>query len=286
MGLMVLFCFLQVFLVIPHALCVWDCIFLRLENFVYYLPCTLLGRRRSRYNALRGVGPVQMSNLLRNEEEGDDDDSGINSVSSNSDNASNDSGDVIGIGNPDDNEGGDTSVLIVREERRTVVEVVPAIVVHEDDTFERRVTAYMQKCMLYLSVCPMALHLLFGWYRSRSQTRNRWAVWWLFHILVSLGVLFFVLGVSVGLLVQLRFTNQPPQFFHPDSNIQKMLNLAGNVTDLSAGDCYDQCSAWSGGGDSKEGRREGGREGGGEGREGRGGEGGEGEGGEGEGGLH
>ena len=43
--------------------------------------------------------------------------------------------------------------------------------------------------------------------------------------------------------VFLGFTDHPPQFFNPNSNIQKMLDLSGNLTDSSAIDCY-KCSPW------------------------------------------
>ena len=231
---------------------------------------------------------MRMSNLAQGEGN-EDDDSGINSVSSNSDNASNDSAqseDIIGAGN---NEDDDTNVLIVTERgNMAVVQVVPATVIAKDDTFERKVTSFMQKCMLYLSVAPMSLHLVFNYYRSRSPSWSGRVLLRIVHIVVSVKILLVVIAISLGLLSQLRFTNQPPQFFDPDSNIQKMLNLTGNMTDLGASECYDQCSSWSAGSDGEGGREEG-REGrGGEGRggEGRGGEGrgGEGRGGEGRGG--
>ena len=207
-----------------------------------------------------------MSNLAQGEGD-EDDDSGINSVSSNSDNASNDSAqseDIIGAGNDEDD---DTNVLIVTERGNTaVVQVVPATVIAKDDTFERKVTSFMQKCMLYLSVAPMSLHLVFNYYRSRSPSWSGRVLLRIVHIVVSVKILLVVIAISLGLLSQFRFTNQPPQFFDPDSNIQKMLNLAGNVTDLGASECYDQCSSWSAGSDGEGGEGRGGEGRGGEGR--------------------
>ena len=234
-----------------------------------------LSEEKKEVNALPDVGPVRMSNLAQGEGD-EDDDSGINSVSSNSDNASNDSAqseDIIGAGNDEDD---DTNVLIVTERGNTaVVQVVPATVIAKDDTFERKVTSFMQKCMLYLSVAPMSLHLVFNYYRSRSPSWSGRVLLRIVHIVVSVKILLVVIAISLGLLSQLRLTNQPPQFFDPDSNIQKMLNLAGNVTDLGASECYDQCSSWSAGSDGEGGEGRGGEGRGGEGRggEGRGGEG-------------
>ena len=57
---------------------------------------------------------------------------------------------------------------------------------------------------------------------------------WLFCIVIALSIL----GTSF-----LQLTNHQPQFFNPDSNLQKLLDLNGNLTDSNSYNCWD-CSAW------------------------------------------
>ncbi len=65
--------------------------------------------------------------------------------------------------------------------------------------------------------------------------------------LVARLTLVFVFSViflmSIGGMVQLKPTDHPPQFFDPDSNIQKMMDLAGNLTDTNTVNC-NNCFAW------------------------------------------
>lgn len=223
-----------------------------------------------------------MSDLARNND--DDDDSGINSVSSasvNSDNISNDSSQsdtapLILDGDVDATPlrgGGLGGVVVVRESLCDVI----ARYTSGEATFERKLTELMQKGMFYISVCPMALHLAFGKYKARTRKSTTKATLSVAHVGTSLAILCLVVALSIGLMMQLRFSNKPPQFFDPDSNIQKMLDLAGNVTDTTSSSCLD-CSAWSspngeGRGRGGGGKERGGEEGGREGREGRGGRG-------------
>ena len=188
-----------------------------------------------------------MSNLVRDND--DDDDSGINSVSSasvNSDSISNDSSQS------------DTTPLVLdsHEDATPLEDGVGVAVVKEslcdviarytsgDATFERRLTELMQKGMFFISVLPMAFHLVFNKYKARTRNKATKATLTVAHVLTSLGILCVVVALSIGLMMQLRFSNKPPQFFDPDSNIQKMLDLAGNVTDTTTSSCLD-CSAWS-----------------------------------------
>ena len=60
--------------------------------------------------------------------------------------------------------------------------------------------------------------------------------------------LFIAILVSMsGAMSQLQPTDHPPQFFDPDSNIQRMLDLEGNLTDREVVNCWN-CSAWYSGG--------------------------------------
>lgn len=56
-------------------------------------------------------------------------------------------------------------------------------------------------------------------------------------------------ATSFGGMVQLEPASHAPQFFDPDSNIQKMIDLAGNLTDSDTASCHD-CSNWNPGGRS------------------------------------
>ena len=130
------------------------------------------------------------------------------------------------------------------EEEGGVNELVEQIAPDSEcaNTFDRKLTSAMQGGMLYLSMGPMTFHLLRSYVAARLPRMNILSR--LLNIFAHFMMFLFVLGISVGLLVQLRFNDKPPQFFDPDSNIQKMLDLAGNVTDSSAVNCYN-CSAWN-----------------------------------------
>ncbi len=242
MGLVVIFCFLQVFIVIPHSLYIWDCIFLKAENCCFS-PFTRLWRTRDEltYSTLPDV---RMSDLASAEagRDGEDDsgiDSNSNSTSDNISNTSSQSDDVtaIGTGCVASEENATLMVTTSSLSRVTVAEPVSfASLEPVRATFERKLTMLMQKGMLYVSVIPMSLNL----YASKHKRACC-----LPRILIPILTLVLLVGISVGLLVQLRFDNKPPQFFDPNSNIQKMLDLAGNVTDSNDVNCFD-CSAWNG----------------------------------------
>ena len=64
--------------------------------------------------------------------------------------------------------------------------------------------------------------------------------------LCSLTIVFAFIVVLFSSFLATAFlkpTDRPPQFFKPSSNIQKMLDLAGNLTSAEAVNCYS-CSAW------------------------------------------
>lgn len=231
MGLIVLFCFIQVLLVIPDALYIWECVFVKLENLCYYPVYYVIfkTRRSDQYSTLPDI---RMSDVARDV----DGDSGIDSTaSSNSDNISNDSS---------QSDSSDLMVASVLENDSGMRAIVEQITPDSDrvNTFDRRLTNAMQTGMLYISMLPMTLHLVRAYVASHRPRRS--TLFHLLNILFHVVIFCALLGVSVALLRQLRFNSKPPQFFDPRSNIQKMLDLAGNVTDSSALNCYN-CSAWN-----------------------------------------
>lgn len=233
MGLVVLFCFLQVILVIPHVIYIWDCIIVKIENFCFSPVYRVIYRFRRVNTSV--LPDVRMSTLARN-----DSDSGIDTVSTtNSDNISNSSSQS----DPNAVEPSEDVDLLIPEEPddNETPEAPPPVV---QSTPEMRLTILMQKVMFCISVIPMSMHFIANKISLKKPHFSVLVV--IFHIFLRVLILLAVLGTSVGLLLQLRFSDKPPQFFDPDSNIQKMLDLAGNVTDSSAINCYN-CSAWNSG---------------------------------------
>lgn len=214
----------------------------RIENGcyypIYYLGLKVRGRNSSIYTTLPDV---RMSDLAR-----DEDDSGIDSTaSSNSDSISNDSSQSessdanAGAGglNPDNSE--ETAVLIMNPVSATESTTPPPLhVLVVNMKFQDKLTMLMQKGMLWLSTVPMALHLLVTKIASGNPVSK------VVNVVFNVFVYLVILAVSASLLFQLRFTEQPPQFFDPNSNLQKMLDLVGNVTGSSDVNCYN-CSAWN-----------------------------------------
>ena len=105
-----------------------------------------------------------------------------------------------------------------------------------DLTVANRLTAIIQVAMMRLVARPVLLpHLL-----SKHITNGclkliaKCTFVWLFVVVA----IFSITGTAL-----LQPTNHPPQFFNPDSNIQKLLDLKGNLTDAKSYNCW-ACSAW------------------------------------------
>lgn len=61
--------------------------------------------------------------------------------------------------------------------------------------------------------------------------------------LIPVVMFVLILGGMSGATSQLKPSDHPPQLFDPNSNIQKMLDLTGNLTESKAVNCW-KCSAW------------------------------------------
>lgn len=274
MGLIVILCYVQVVLVVPFALHVWQSYFLVCENTLYY-PCGHLCRKKRRADELRSLPAVRMTN--RSTEDGD---SGIeilgngNGSSEASDNSSTASSSSVS----------DTNVLIPEPEMETehksenavppsnhlndpneednpliqvkvtVVEetgIVDPMLTESAVEFdrsskpsaERHWTELQQIGMMKYVARPVMIFFLFG--SKFSKCKATLLSWTMVFVFVA------ILTLSLVGTAFLKPTNRPPQFFKPDSNIQKMLDLTGNLTDTDALNCYS-CSAWYGQGASKD----------------------------------
>ena len=109
-------------------------------------------------------------------------------------------------------------------------------------TVENKATELTQTFLLkYLARPVMILHL---WKPALATLRS--CVRHVLRAVTSLGLVWLFLclvGIFFSRIWFLKLTDQPPQFFDPDSNLQKMLDLAGNLTDARDINCWD-CSAW------------------------------------------
>ena len=202
--------------------------------------------------------PVRMSNIA-------DDDSGIGNETEESENSS------TGSDNTSTGSGSDSSPSMEpksnnerdKEQRLDTVPLGPAsgavasqgahhtdestpsqvqrtVVLVESDvrdlTAENRLTAIVQVGMMRFVAVPVLIpHLL-----SKRITNSflkfitKCTFVWVFVVMAIL---------SIGGTALLQPTNRPPQFFDPDSNIQKLLDLKGNLTDAKSYNCW-ACSAW------------------------------------------
>ncbi len=211
MGLVVIFCYIQVLLVLPLALHIWHTVFRYCENCCYY-PCSLLCRTSK---------TVTLPNVRLSELDNEDIEDGqpdiVCSEENESANLISDSGDdihVADIHNPPVN--------------RVV-----------DDTIKKaslvdQMSSFLQLIMLYGFARPVLFFQLvrtnFG--KLRIPLINMFCVWlYLLSLITSIGLV-------VGLL---KFSDRPPQLFNSNSNIQKLLDLTGNLTENGALDCIGGC---------------------------------------------
>ena len=108
-------------------------------------------------------------------------------------------------------------------------------------TAESKLTIFVQKVILQVVARPAMLPQMIQYsFVSGKITRAilRWSTRFIPIVLFTL--ILFLMGAA---MLKLRPSDHPPQFFDPDSNIQKMLDLEGNLTQPSALNCWD-CSAW------------------------------------------
>ena len=273
MGLVVISCYVQVVLVVPFALHIWHSYFLVCENCMY-LPCAKLCRKK---REPLDVPPVRMTH--RSMEDGD---SGIeimengNGSREHSDNTSTASSSSISDTNVlipesdikdsemgiepanekienephsqlshfDNDRDEDNSPLLppVTQIEVTVIHAEPepslvdSILSSSASSAESRWTELQQIGMIRFVAYPVMFWFLIGRkFNSKHKAR-------LFSLAMIFGFV-LVLFASFVATAFLKPTDRPPQFFKPGSNIQKMLDLAGNLTSADAVNCYS-CSAW------------------------------------------
>lgn len=281
MGLIVMLCYVQVVLVVPFVLHIWQSYFRIAENFVY----SPLGRLcRKRKVDVTNLPAVKMTN--RSTEDGD---SGIeimtggNGSSEPSDNSSTassssvsdtnvliqepemENGNGIHDVNPDRGVDGfierievEDSILYTTPQDRIEVTIseetgtddlsLATPVTTDDDVIigkssaESRWTELQQIGMMRFVARPVMIFFLIG---SKSPKHKAQ--------LCGLTMVFIFIGIMALSCLSTAFlkpTDRPPQFFKPSSNIQKMLDLSGNLTDTATLNCYS-CSAWYGNGASE-----------------------------------
>ena len=248
MGLIVLMCFVQVFVYMPFVLHFWHCHILPCENSIfqclYRVFCLYCLRPRPDFSTFPAVRYRDL----------EDDDSGIDILeqgngstdSENSSTASGGSGTSESDSNLAVSESNSKPINgdAKSEDQDRLLEMQPlqdeqpldtSTCVNQDDdnnpirTVERKVTVLVQTFLLqYLARPVMVLRL----WKPKRFSKRQWA-------LISFGLVWLlylgVKGIAVSRTCFLQLTDRPPQFFNPDSNIQKMLDLTGNLTESSIG---------------------------------------------------
>ena len=116
---------------------------------------------------------------------------------------------------------------------------------------ESKLTRYVQMILLRAIAHPVMLPQLVTCSCERNKVARTILRWTTRLSVVAVFVV--ILAGMFGAMLQLKPADHPPRFFDPDSNIQKLLDLDGNLTARTAINCWD-CSAWysdhhSGGGD-------------------------------------
>lgn len=275
MGLVVIVCYVQVVLVVPFALHIWHSYFLIFENLVY-LPCAQLCRRKKRE-------PLDLPAVRMTHRSMEDGDSGIeimengNGSREQSDNSSTASSSSVSDTNvlipesenkdsemeieptsekienePQSNHFDDcnvdnspllpsvTQIEVTLTETRLIEEpestLADSILSSSKSSAESRWTELQQIGMIRFIAYPVMFWFLIGQKFSNKHKARLCSLTTLFAFIL-------VLLASFAATAFLKPTDRPPQFFKPDSNIQKMLDLAGNLTSADAVNCYS-CSAW------------------------------------------
>ena len=117
-------------------------------------------------------------------------------------------------------------------------------------TAEEKLTTFVQKVLLLVVARAVMLPQMVQF--SISNKISRTVLRWLIR-LTPVVLFLLILAAMSGAMSQLKPSDHPPQFFDPDSNIQKMLDLTGNLTERSSKDCslcsasYNQQSTTGGG---------------------------------------
>lgn len=214
MGFVVIFCYLQVLIVLPLALHIWHAVFRYCENCCYY-PCLSHCTKKKPV-----TGTLRLSELddevLREEFVSDvhseENESVENLISDNDD---------------------DSHVALISGNEE-VGDVVHEARITKNGSPVEKLSSFLQLIMLYCFARPIvSFHLLktkLG--KLRFPVLNMFCIWvYLFSLILSVGLV-------AGLL---KFSDRPPQLFNSNSNIQKLLDLTGNLTESGFLECIGGC---------------------------------------------
>ncbi len=224
MGLVVIFCYLQVLIVLPLALHIWHASFRYCENCCCH-PCSLLCVRSKTV----ALSSVRLSEL-EDEEIGDSEQSEQHSEE-------NESANLISAENV-------TMIALPSNYSRngTVNNINGSVVGHVADHFKivqkgmpvEKLSSFLQLVMLYCFARPV----LFFQLVKTKLGKLRMPVMKMFCIWVYMFSLILSIGLVAGLL---KFSDRPPQLFNSNTNIQKLIDLTGNLTESGILDCIGGC---------------------------------------------
>ena len=209
--------------------------------------CQLHRMRRNTREAYSSLAPIRMTELRDVEIDSGIEDRGSDSVGSNSNSTGSGSNstssslldvseDPIGMEQTPDQPEIRTTEL---NESDTTLVITQSR--SSRPTVEGKLTTLVQKALL-LTVARAVMLPHTVKYSCIPNTTLRTILRW-FTRLVPVVVFVIILASMSGAMSQLKPSDHPPQFFDPDSNIQKMLDLSGNLTQRSALNCW-QCSSW------------------------------------------
>ena len=116
-------------------------------------------------------------------------------------------------------------------------------------TLEDTITTFVQRVSLHF-VARVVMYPQMVQYTCIPDKNLRAILQWSTRLLPVVLFVAILAGMTVA-MTKLRPSDHQPQFFDPDSNIQKMLDLEANLTQRVSVNCWD-CSAWysDGGGSS------------------------------------
>ena len=217
MGLVVIFCYLQVLIVLPLALHIWHAVFRYCENWCCY-PCSLPCARKQ---ITVTIPHVRLSEL-------DDEEIGTENDNHQADSRESESADLLS-----ERDNNNVALESNVAETHGMMHIVQTEMVQKTLPVEK-VSTFLQLTMLHCVARPILFFQLvktkFG--RLTSPLLKMFCIWvYLLSLIISIGMV-------VGLL---RFSDRPPQLFNSNSNIQKLIDLTGNLTEGGILDCVSGC---------------------------------------------
>lgn len=238
MGLVVICCYIQVLVILPPSLHIWQSVFRYCENFCYY-PLSLLFAPKpldTPHVRLSELEDREIGMEREDSETGNEDSPDLTNPDENRilipDSVSTQYRDLVSLPDSEDHTTPiDEDDQPLNLNSQPIQRDTDLLTRNNSDTKRKSavdlLTSSLQLVMLYCIVWPL---ISLG--KLKLPIKNTLCVW------VYSGTLILSLGLVAGLL---KFSDRPPQLFNSNTNIQKLLDLTGNLSEIGALDCLNGC---------------------------------------------